>query len=409
MWATGSYRHRVRGSVSAKAAILSVAWLILSIQGAVGPSLAQTPSVARDEVVASSAHVTVRSDPSGQAIIVDGSRQQASTPAVLDLGPGQYTISIEASGYEPLEHDLTLGSGQRFSLMFVLLKTPPVQPSPAELMAKTRQSDTTPIDPNGPGSAEQRRYVAMIQAENDACAECHSEIKSIQSKGLHNTLRCSECHGDYDKHTKDEDEIGPIEVPRGGGVQVLCEACHTRDKSNSRTAHMTKVDMPEHLEEKRVRLDNLCEQCHHVHAPQKWVFESREIAGLPQLARSLPPLNEEIAEQTKEQFTTATEIFAVVPLSLGLIGYLAFRNNEDYPSQELTLAGLALVGGTWLLGKVFYRRHVESIRQINIERAAANDRAQEYNTRLERELANYYTEVARWSLEAEGRGIVVVQ
>jgi hypothetical protein len=409
MRANGSYRERARASASTKTTVLSLAWLLVCHQATVVPSLAQTPSIARDEIVSSASQVTVRSNPSGHMIVIDGSRVQKTTPAALDLDPGLYLIAVEAPGYEPLEHELRVGAGQRVSANFVLLKSPPVQPTPAELMARTRQGSTSPTDPNGPGSAEHRRYVAMIQAENSACAECHSGIETIQSKGLHNTLRCSECHTDSEKHKIDVRPIGPIETPRGGRVQALCENCHTRSKSGSRTASMTKVDMPQHLEEKRVRLDNPCDQCHHVHAPQKWVFESRDMARLPQLARSLPPLNEEIAEQTREDFMNASEVFAVVPLSLGLIGYTAFRNSENYPSQELTLSGIALVGGSWLLGKVFYRRRLESIREINLERAAANERAKEYNAQLERELANYYSEVARWSLEAEGRGVVVVR
>ena len=116
---------------------------------------------------------------------------------------------------------------------------------------------------------------------NDSCIACHPNITKIYNKGTHKTLSCEECHGGYSDHVKDDKVIGEMQVLRNSASQVLCMVCHDAKSRNRPEGTITTVNFPEHLQEKQVGLDRTCDQCHHVHAPMIWVYEAREMVGLP--------------------------------------------------------------------------------------------------------------------------------
>ena len=68
-----------------------------------------------------------------------------------------------------------------------------------------------------------------------------------------------------------------------------------------------------------------------------------------------------------------------------------------------------LVAGSYILGKVFKARKLESIRTINKERAATNARANKFNDKVQTGMANYFEALMRWEGRSEGRGRVVVR
>ena len=133
------------------------------------------------------------------------------------------------------------------------------------------------------------------------------------------------------------------------------------------------------------------------------------MVGLPELLRTLPPVPDSAADGTKDRYHSLMETFAVVPLSLGVIGKIAFTEDHAYPSNELLIAGVTLVAGSYVLGKIFYARELKKIHQLNVERERANARAVELNDKVEQEMARYYREVSAWVVESDGRGLVVVR
>jgi hypothetical protein len=288
------------------------------------------------------------------------------------------------------------------------MEEPPVQPTTAELRALVFEDDLDGTGDNSASAIAMRKAVSKVREGNDACGECHPLIAKIQAKGLHQTIACTECHDDYSKHVKNGEVIGVMSVARGASGEVLCLHCHGGTDDGSQQA-ATIVILPEHLQEKRVDLDTRCNQCHHVNAPQKWVFESREMVGLPELLRTLPPVPDSAADGVKERYHTLMETFAVVPLSLGVIGKIAFTEDHAYPSNELLISGAVLVSVSYFLGKFFYARELSNIHKLNVERERANARAGELNERVEQEMARYYREVSAWVTESEGRGQVVVR
>jgi hypothetical protein len=346
------------------------------------------------------------SDPGGLPIAIDGSRITESTPTTLELRPGQYSVTIETVGYEPLSHKLVVSAGERVMLEFILMKEPPVQPTTAELRALVFEDDLVGAGNNSAAAIEARKAVSRVREGNDACGECHPSIATIQARGLHQTISCVECHDDSSKHVRDGEVIGVMSVARGASGEVLCLHCHGGADSQQAA---TIVILPEHLQEKRVDLDTRCNQCHHVHAPQKWVFEAREMVGLPELLRTLPPVPDSAADGTKERYEALMETFAIVPLSLGVIGKLAFTEDNAYPSDELLISGVVLVAASYVLGKIFYARDIRNIHKLNAERERANARAVELNERVEQEMARYYREVSAWVTDSEGRGQVNVR
>ncbi len=75
--------------------------------------------------------------------------------------------------------------------------------------------------------------------------------------------------------------VGIMPVSRGAEIPPLCLRCHQKLTRALHPETIKFVNLPDHLDAKKVRREHLCDQCHHVHAPMKWVWEAREMMGLP--------------------------------------------------------------------------------------------------------------------------------
>lgn len=116
---------------------------------------------------------------------------------------------------------------------------------------------------------------------NESCFDCHPFIKKIHLAGVHKDVLCEVCHGAFADHVKDDAVFASMPVVRGEDIKPLCVRCHHKIVQAMPPEKMKLVAMPEHLEKKKVRTHHVCNQCHHVHAPLKWVHEAREMMGLP--------------------------------------------------------------------------------------------------------------------------------
>ena len=383
-----------------KAATLSAVWFLLMIQGTVVPAWGQDPAAARPDDNADQARVVVFSDPIGQAVTLNGQVLDDATPLELMLYPGTHSLLVNAEGYQPLSHQLTVRAGQKLEANFILLETPPEPPTPADLRALTSADQW---DAHGGISGSERDLA------NDSCLECHPLIPKIQAQGLHKSVSCRECHAPYEEHVQEGLVIAPMPVASGNGIQVLCLACHDRDDRSRKDVDAKTVEFPEHLSKKKVRTDHTCDQCHQVHAPMMWVHEAREIVGLPEVMTTAPLVNEIWAEEKRQKYNSMAETFLVFPLAPGVIGKMAFPDDEKFPIDEALYAGLVLVAGSYLMGKFAYSRELASIRQTNAERTLANQRAEAHNQAVAAAMTAHGEAVMVWGTRAEGRGEVVVR
>jgi len=124
---------------------------------------------------------------------------------------------------------------------------------------------------------------------NESCLECHPLIRRIHLKGVHKDVSCEMCHSAYADHVKNNEVYAPMPVVRGEDIKDLCLRCHNKVIRARPPESIKMVAMPDHLEEKKVRTDHICNQCHHVHAPLKWVLEAREMAGLAEEEEASQP------------------------------------------------------------------------------------------------------------------------
>jgi hypothetical protein len=386
-----------------KAAVLCVVWSLLLVQGFALPSLGQD---AEDDAATSSSRksrVVIRSSPSGRPITLNDQRRDEATPAYLELYPGQYSIVVNAEGYQPLSHNLTVAIGGEVELEFILLETPPEPPTQEELRALMPPLGTG--DPNADYWAEaQPRHLA-----NDACKDCHGSILELHAQGEHRTLACEDCHSDLTEHVKEGEVTNAIQVIRGDGIQGLCMICHDRNNRNRIREPARTVEIEKHLRKLNVRKVNRCEDCHHVHDPQKWVHEAREMVGLPEMMASIPLLEEKLAKEKQAPYSTMSEIFLVFPLAPGVLGLAVSEGEGQFPAEVLIVTGLVLSVGSYLLGQYVLSRELDNIRALNDERRAANIRVKDHNILIKKAMADHERAINIWIEESEGRGRVIVR
>lgn len=126
---------------------------------------------------------------------------------------------------------------------------------------------------------EDQLNVPIRFGTNDSCFQCHKPIRKIHKKGIHQTVSCEICHGPYGDHIKDGKKIGTLPVVKGDEIIDLCLRCHNKVIQARPRESIDMIAMPQHLEEKKVRLDHTCDQCHMVHDPLLWINQAKTMFG----------------------------------------------------------------------------------------------------------------------------------
>lgn len=122
--------------------------------------------------------------------------------------------------------------------------------------------------------------VPIRHGTNASCFECHSYEAKIHKKGRHQTISCEFCHGTYADHVANNKKIKTLPVKKEKEITTLCLRCHnTEIKARSEEVIRT-VAMPNHLKDQNVKITHDCNQCHHVHAPLKYINRAKQITGL---------------------------------------------------------------------------------------------------------------------------------
>ena len=127
------------------------------------------------------AAVSVRTEPLGARVRVDGA-EQGFSPQALELSPGEHTIAVDKPGFLPQEQKLTVEAGAPQELDVVLVAEPPAKGkgSKRAKAAKAPKQPTGPADPRagrgykiagltllGLGIAGVATGVAMILIDED--------------------------------------------------------------------------------------------------------------------------------------------------------------------------------------------------------------------------------------------------
>ncbi len=115
---------------------------------------------------------------------------------------------------------------------------------------------------------------------NSSCLVCHPYIREMHLNGVHHTVSCEFCHGPVADHVKDGKVIAKLPKKQGKEIKRLCLRCHNQIIRARPKESIKMISMPQHLEEKHVRTDHICNQCHNVHAPLMWVKEARAMVGV---------------------------------------------------------------------------------------------------------------------------------
>ncbi len=131
------------------------------------------------------------------------------------------------------------------------------------------------------GATTEEAHREVRNRTTDSCLECHPLMQKLHLAGIHKTVSCEICHAASADHVRGDMVIGIMPVLRGAEIRPLCLRCHQKLTRAAHPEAIKVVDLPEHLEQKKVRTEHHCDQCHHVHAPLKWVHEAREMMGLP--------------------------------------------------------------------------------------------------------------------------------
>ena len=120
---------------------------------------------------------------------------------------------------------------------------------------------------------------------NDSCLSCHPHIKEMHLEGIHKTVSCEFCHGPLADHVEDNVKIAALPVKQGKEITTLCLRCHNQIIRARPKESIKMIAMPQHLEEKHVRLDHNCDQCHNVHAPLMYVKAAKRMSRVEEEAK----------------------------------------------------------------------------------------------------------------------------
>lgn len=115
---------------------------------------------------------------------------------------------------------------------------------------------------------------------NASCLSCHPYEAAIHLAGHHKSISCEFCHGTLADHITDGRKTGTLPVKTGTQITTLCFRCHNKAIEARPSQVIKTVILPDHLTSQNVKPTHTCNQCHHVHAPLKYIYEARAMTGL---------------------------------------------------------------------------------------------------------------------------------
>jgi hypothetical protein len=123
----------------------------------------------------------------------------------------------------------------------------------------------------------------------------------------------------------------------------------------------------------------------------------------------MPLVPEEQSRSVRKKYNTMAEVFAIIPLTQGVMAAVALGGGSDYFSAELMVGGACLSAGSYLLGRLMSSRKLKEIRGQNEILTARNVEAETHNEEVDILLRRSHAEALReWQAEAGQRGHVEI-
>jgi hypothetical protein len=113
---------------------------------------------------------------------------------------------------------------------------------------------------------------------NSSCRPCHEHEDTNLQNGLHNTLSCEFCHAPNADHVSDNKKTANMPVKKEDEIKVLCLRCHNNSILARPKTIVKTIAMPDHLKDQKVQLTHICNQCHYVHSPLKYINRPKRAA-----------------------------------------------------------------------------------------------------------------------------------
>ncbi len=95
----------------------------------------------------------------------------------------------------------------------------------------------------------------IAYAGHQACADCHSDVVEVKSKGVHKGVNCESCHGPLAKHVEDPASVQPVKLD----TAKLCVRCHEANLAKPKS--FPQVVSADHSG------GAPCDSCHKPHSP----------------------------------------------------------------------------------------------------------------------------------------------
>lgn len=101
-------------------------------------------------------------------------------------------------------------------------------------------------------------------AGQEACFECHEDIKDLKDMDVHSGFSCETCHGPGLGHTINPDSLDML-IPDS---RDFCGLCHAKNTARKEKV-VIQIELKEHNPDKN------CTYCHNPHAP--WELRNQDL------------------------------------------------------------------------------------------------------------------------------------
>lgn len=122
----------------------------------------------------------------------------------------------------------------------------------------------------------------------------------------------------------------------------------------------------------------------------------------------LPLREEDEARRYRQKFTNMAEIFAITPLSQGILAKIIIGGDNN-DADILLVSGAILVAGSLILGKILYSKKLETIKEFNAFAESENLLAREHNSNIEKTVTSTNQEaMMKWQQNNKNKGTIII-
>jgi hypothetical protein len=175
-----------------------------------------------EELSKTPANITITMSPTTAMVSIDGTPQLSTSPLEIKLAPGAHKINVGATGYQPVEREITVKPAEKSTQNFELVK----EPEPVPVVAPTPPPEPTP--PAQEPKSKLPAYITLGVAGASAVVGTIFGIQALSKKSDYNKNPTSSAADDVERNALIADMAFGVAVTLGiTGVVLL-----TSDDSN---------------------------------------------------------------------------------------------------------------------------------------------------------------------------------